>query len=195
MAGKNKYFFVDAELEYAKVFEANRDMGNEQVDHSDTDGVYTVNITVDEDTKNRLIEGGFPAKQGAYETFKAKGDGKFGYKARRPHKHAFWTVKDENGEDTGKPVIFGPPRVFDYNQAAKAWEDAGRAGKFEDYITAWTIEDGLIGNGSKATVKLKVENGVGSIGKAKGKPFQKVTLEAIALKDVVVYEKENAEWY
>ena len=196
MAGKNKHVFVEAELRYAKVFPENRDMGNEQVDHTATDGMYSVDLIVTDEEKAKMIASGVPEKQGAYDQFRATDDGRWLFKAKRRHKHETWTRKTEDGHDTGEPLIYGPPRVFDYNAAMAAWEKAEKKGPLLDYITPWKIEDGLIGNGSRANVRLKVESGVGTMGKAKGKVFSRVTLEAVALKDIVEYAGgSNEGWY
>lgn len=198
MANKPKYVFVDAELQYAKVFPEIRDMGNPDkgIDYSDTDGLYKVNLIVDEATKAEMIAGGVPEKNGAYDSFKSIGDGKWQFVAKRKHKHESWTEKDEEGNDTGRPVIFGPPKVFDYATAEKAWLDAERKGSLTDYVTPWTLDDGALGNGTKAKVKLKIESGVGVAGKAKGKPWSRVVLDTIAIKELVAYEgATNSEWF
>ncbi len=191
---KAKYIFLSAELQYPKVFYENRDMGNAQVDRSDTDGAYTVTLVVDDATKEELIQKGIPAKQGPYDTFKKRDDGRWSFNAKRPHKHPTWTQKDAEGNDTGEPVVFGPPKVFDLNKAQEAQTNAEVKGPLTDYIVPWTIQDGLIGNGSKAQVKLKREEGIGTQGKAKGKAWVKITLESIALTDVVAYESSDA-WF
>jgi hypothetical protein len=200
MAGKNKYVFIDAELAYAKVFETNRDMGNPDkgVDYSETDGIYSVDLLVTDEVKAQMIAGGVPEKAGAFEQFKPTNDGRWKFKARRKHKHEYWTEKTEDGEDTGRPVVFGPPKVFDYNAAENAWMAAEKKGGLNDYITPWTIDDGLLGNGTKAKVKLKVESGVGVMGKAKGKPWSRVVLDAIAITELSAYDAggvSNNDWF
>jgi hypothetical protein len=190
-SNKTKYVTVDAELEYAQVFLENRDMGNEQVDHSDTDGVYKVTLILDEDNKNKAIEAGCPAKQGAFEQFKAfERDGNTLYKfvVRRPHIHPKFMVMDEQGNPTDERLILGPPQTFDLNKARKAWEEAGEKGRLDQYAIQWTINDGLIGNGTKAKVKLSIATGEGKFGKAKGKKFTKVQLMGIGITNLVEYE-------
>lgn len=195
MANKTKYITLDAELEYAQVFLENRDMGNAQVDHSDTDGVYKVTLILDEDGMNKAIEAGCPQKQGAFAQFKPfERDGKTLYKftVRRPHIHPRFMVMDENNQPTDERLTLGPPQVFDLNIAKKAWEEAEQKGRLDQYSTPWTIEDGLIGNGSKAKVKIAVASGVGVHGKAKGKPFTKVELMGVGLTNVVEYVGGNS---
>jgi len=197
MANKTKYVTLDAELEYAQVFLENRDMGNEQVDHSDTDGMYKVTLILDEDGMNKAIEAGCPEKQAAHIQFKPfERDGKTLYKftVRRPHIHPRFMVMDEDGQPTDQRLILGPPQVFDLNIAKKAWEAAEQKGRLDQYSTAWTLEDGMIGNGSKAKVKIAIASGVGVNGKAKGKAFTKVELMGIGLTNVVEYVGGGSGW-
>ena len=190
MSNKTKYVTLDAELKYAQVFLENRDMGNDKVDHSDTDGVYKVTLVLDEENKDKAIAAGCPEKQGAFAQFKpVEVNGKIAYEftVRRPHIHPRFMKRDENGQDTDERLVLGPPQVFDLNVAKRAWEEAGEKGRLDQYATPWTIEDGLIGNGSKAKVKLAIQQGIGTQGKAKGKKFTKVELMGIGLTNIVEY--------
>lgn len=169
MAVKKKptWFTVEAELEYAKVFERNRDMGNDEVDHSETDGLYTVNLIIDEEAKQDMIRAGVPEKSGpgkGYEMFKPTDDGRWKYVAKRPHLSKYMT--DENGEQ----VVVGPPRVRDANTIVE--DEDGKK-----YYADWDT-DVNIGNGSIAIVKGKVIHARRPI----------VQLEAIAVKELVEYE-------
>lgn len=187
---KTKYVTLDAELEYAQVFYENRDMGNEHVDHSDTDGVYKVTLILDEENKDKAIAGGCPEKQGAFAQFKPfERDGKTLYKftVRRPHIHPKFMVMDENNNPTDQRLILGPPQTFDLEAAKKAWQEAGEKGRLDQYATQWTVQDGLIGNGTKAKVKLSISFGIGTQGKAKGKKFSKVQLMGIGITNLVEY--------
>lgn len=187
---KTRFITLDAELEYAQVFYENRDMGNDQVDHSDTDGMYKVTLILDEANRDKAIEAGCPAKQGAHDQFKPfDRDGVTLYKTnvRRPHLHPRFMQRDENGQDTDQRLVVGPPKVFDLNAALAAWSEADEKGRVDDYATAWTMEDGLLGNGTKAKVKLAIQSGVGVHGKAKGKKFSRVELVAIGFTDLVEY--------
>jgi len=190
MSNKSKFVTIDAELEYAQVFFENRDMGNDQVDHSDTDGMYKVTLILDEDNRNKAIEAGAPEKQGAHLQFKPfERDGKTLYKTtvRRPQLHPRFMKQDENGQNTDERLVVGPPKVFDLNAALAAWSEAGEKGRLDDYARDWTHEDGLIGNGTKAKVKLVIQSGIGVHGKAKGKKFTRVELVGIAFTDLVEY--------
>lgn len=187
---KTKYVTLDAELEYAQVFYENRDMGNEQVDHSDTDGVYKVTLILDEENKEKAIQAGCPEKQGAYFQFKPfERDGKTLYKftVRRPHLHPKFMVRDADGQDTDERLVLGAPQVFDLNRAKEAWVAAGEKGRLDQYSIPWTQDDGLLGNGTKGKVKLSIQTGVGVHGKAKGKRFTKVELMGVGITNLVEY--------
>lgn len=186
---KAKFPIIDGSLKYAKVFESNRDMGNENVDFSETDGMYTVELIMDEANKNKLVEAGVPVKQGAFPTFKDV-DGNFSIKLKRPHLHKYFKQKDEQGNLTDEPQVIGAPEVFDLNAATTAWEASGHKGPLYDYIVPWTIEDGFIGNGTKAKVKVRVEQAVNG----KGKPFTKIQLESIGFYELVKYENAGSGW-
>jgi len=183
---KNKYVIVDAILEYAKVFEQNRDMGNDKVDLSETDGEYKVHILVDDANMQKMLDAGVPAKQGAFAQFHKKefeGQTLNMFRAKRAHKHKHFKAYDADGNLTNEPLVLGEPVVFDYNDfISKQADNIGK--KPHEYITKLTIEDGLIGNGTKAKVKLRVENGTSG----KGKAFTKVQLESVGITDLVVYE-------
>ena len=174
---KTFYHHVDASLRYAKVFYDNRDMGRPgtDVDYTDIDGQYQVEVLVTEAQKAEMIEQGIPEISMGYTQFKKEGEDLFAYRLKRPQKSK--SLKDDNGN----PVVFGPPVVFDYNKAVAAMKEAG-TGKLGDYIVPWDMSsDGLIGNGSKAYVTYTVyKNGKKRI----------IKLEKIGIYDHVKYEPQ-----
>jgi hypothetical protein len=181
---KSKSVIVDAILYYPKVFLENRDMGNEHVDLSETDGMYKVELFLDAENVKKLEEAGMPKKFGAFPAFKEgehQGKTYKRYTAKRPHLSKY--LLDEAGDRK----VMGPPLVFDFNTFQEAYKAAGGQGKSDDYITPWTIQDGLIGNGTKAKVRLNIYKGVKAT---------IVTLERIGITDHVVYETAgNSEWF
>lgn len=189
MADKKEYKSVwvtfDTTLYYPQVFEANRDKGEV---HSETDGVTKVTISLTDEQINELKSLGVPETALGYQTFKEfdiDGVQFTGMVVKRP-----WVSKYLKDED-GNPQVMGAPKVFDYHKAVQAFKDAGGKGILKDeHKTFWTIEDGLIGNGTKAKVKLSVYRGKNKA----GKPTCVVTLEEIAITDLVVYEgKERSD--
>lgn len=176
--GKTKVIILDVLLHYVKVFEENRDMGNDKVDHSDTDGIYSVDLELTLEQVDQLKALGVPAATLGYQTFKKREEGdNYTFKVKRPHVSKY--LKD----DEGKRQVMGPPLVFDYNAALKAWDEAGRAGRFDEYIAPWKMADGLIGNGTRAKVKLSVYKGKATI----------VTLERIGFTELVQYTGADSE--
>lgn len=112
-------------VRYAKVTEADRDMGNN--DGSDMDlkiksqeGIYNAILVLDDDTAEYLKEQGIPAKGLSAQLWKTTPEGDITYKVKRPHVNP--KIIDE---DTGKPLYYGPPKVLldtedgniPYNQA------------------------------------------------------------------------------
>jgi hypothetical protein len=79
----------------------------------------------------------------------------------------------------------GEPLVFDLSKALEAYNKAGAMGYIKpEFKTKWTVKDGLIGNGTRAKVKLSVYRGKNKA----GKPTCIVTLEEIAITELVPYE-------
>jgi len=142
---KKKYPTFEAELEYAKVFEHNRDMGNEKIDLSDTDGRYSVVLIIPQETKDMLVGMGIEEKSLGHDRFKPTGDGRYRYQVYRTHLHKH--IKD----DDGNPILNGPPIVVDTNK--KIINEDGQP----DY-EPWDPEV-LIGNGSTARIKLQLVYG------------------------------------
>lgn len=176
---KTIWITLDTTLYYAQVFEANRDKAEM---HSDTDGVTKVTLRLSDEQIQEMLDLGVPESALGYQTFKdvtIDGENFRAYVAKRP-----WVSKYLKNED-GSPVQMGAPVVFDYNKMVQEHKDAGRTGRMkEEDITPWTIDDGLIGNGTKAKVKLSIYRGKNKA----GKPTCVVTLEKIAITDLVVYE-------
>jgi hypothetical protein len=180
---KTVWITLDTTLYYAQVFEQNRDKGEV---HSETDGVTKVTLALTDEQINELKSLGVPESALGYQTFKdfdIDGVQFRGYVAKRPWVSKY--LKDDNGE----PQVMGAPKVFDFNKAVAAWKEAGGTGRIMDeHITPWDMEkDGLIGNGSKAKVKLSIYRGKNKA----GKPTCVVTLEAVAITEHVPYEGGN----
>ncbi|CAB4139071.1 hypothetical protein UFOVP346_18 [uncultured Caudovirales phage] len=176
--GKTKVVILDAILHYAKVFEENRDMGNDKVDHSDTDGIYSVDLELTLEQVDQLKALGVPAVALGYQTFKKREEGDtYTYKVKRQH------LSKNLKDDSGNRQMMGAPLVFDYNAALKAWDDNSRAGRFDEFIVPWKMSDGLIGNGTRAKVKLSVYKGRATI----------VTLERIGFTELVQYTGTDSE--
>ncbi len=141
-----KKVYVDCELEWTKLRPEDRDMGpNDGSDMAKNfdakKGIYVVNCIIDEDTKSKMVADGIPNKGLQAQLFKTNKEGKQFYKATRPH----FNPKFKN-QDTGEQgVEMGPPVML------KLVED--------EYLPWDWGEDGLIGNGTKATVKFDVWDG------------------------------------
>ena len=69
---KTHYHMVDAQVRYAKVFYDNRDMGRPgtDVDYSDTDGQYQIEVLVNDEQKADMIAQGIPEISMGYPQFK-----------------------------------------------------------------------------------------------------------------------------
>lgn len=180
---KTKWHTLDTTLYYAKVFEKNRDTNDM---HSASNGVTSVSMILTDEQIQELMDLGIPKSALGYETFKKKdfaGDD-WVYTAKRPWTHKYLK------EDDGSPVHMGEPEVFDYNKALAKWSEAGATGSLRDHIEQWSmVNDGLIGNGTKAKVKLSIYNGKNKA----GKPTNVTTLESIAITDLVVYESSTGD--
>ena len=178
---KTVWITLDTTLYYPQVFEQNRDKGEV---HSETDGVTKVTLALTDAQIDELKGLGVPESALGYQTFKdfdIDGVQFRVYVAKRP-----WVSKYVIDENTGELQVMGAPKVFDFNKAVEAWKADGGAGRIMDeHITPWDMEkDGLIGNGSKAKVKLSIYRGRNKA----GKPTCVVTLEAVAITEHVPYE-------
>ena len=174
---KTNWVTLDTTIYYAQVFEGNRDKAEM---HSATDGVTKVTLILTQDQVDTLKEMGVPETALGYDTFKKRdfaGDD-WTYVAKRP-----WVSKYLKEED-GSNKVMGAPLVFDYNAALERWQEAGATGGLGDHIVPWTQEDGLLGNGTKAKVKLSVYVGKNKAGKA----TSVVQLESVAIVELVPYE-------
>lgn len=159
----------EAELEWARLREDNRDMG--PGDDSDVgrkiteqDGQYTLDMIVTDDVKAQMLKDGIPEAPLGHNQFKPTDDGRWRYKAKRPH------LAVKMLDDDGNPTVMGPPVVLDY----KASKEANAAVEIEENV----------GNGSKAIVKLAIWKGRGTI----------VTLDKVGVTDLVEYEAEE-RWF
>ena len=171
---------LECQIYYPQVFEDNRDNGEM---HSETEGVTKVTLRLSDDQIADLMSVGVPESALGYQTFKdvtIDGENFRAYIAKRP-----WVSKYLVDDATGENKVLGAPLVFDYNKAMTSYEAAGSRGVMgKEHITPWAIDDGLIGNGTKAKVKVSIYRGKNKA----GKPTCVVTLEAIAIMDLVVYE-------
>ena len=141
-------FTMDMVLEYAKVFEENRDMGgdtnNAAKKAAKHNGQYVTNAYfTDEAQVQELLDGGMDPKPMGNDRVKQGNDfgiGKF-IKLARMHDHVM-TFTDKKGNPTD--VDFGgAPKVVNLTNGVenKAW---------------WTFsDDGTLGNGTKAKVQFE----------------------------------------
>ena len=163
-----KKVYVECELEWTKLREEDRDMGprdgSDMANNFDAkQGIYVVNCVIDEATKNKMVADGIPNKGLQAQLFKTSKEGKDFYKATRPHFNPKFVDK-ETGE---QGVVMGAPAVLKMVDG--------------EYIN-WDWEaDGLIGNGSKATVKFDVWDG------------KITTMEKVLVTDHLKYEADNDE--
>ena len=163
-----KKVYVECELEWTKLREEDRDMGprdgSDMANNFDAkQGIYVVNCVIDEATKDKMVADGIPNKGLQAQLFKTSKEGKDFYKATRPH----FNPKFRNMETSEQGVTIGEPAMF---------KQVG-----EDHVP-WDWEvDGLVGNGSKAIVKLDVWDG-------------KITqLEKVSVTNHVVYEGKDSD--
>ena len=148
--GETTYITYDAVLEWAKVFEFNRDMGSPEYPKEETNGEYQLTTIVDEETKAKMIAAGIPEVSMGWPQFKPAEDGKFAYRTKRPHQSKWLKERD------GSPVVLGPPEVFFFNESVAKMKAEG-GDTIEPYIVHHNPDvDGLISNGSEAKVKLSI---------------------------------------
>jgi len=171
----------DVTLYYPQLFESNRDKGDV---HADTQGVTKVTVALSDEQEKELLGLGVPATALGYQTFKnytIDGVNFRGAVFKRP-----WFSKYLK-DDEGNPQFVGAPKVFDFNKAVELWKEAGGTGRIMDnHKVQWKIEtDGLIGNGSKAKVKISVYRGTNKA----GKPTCVIQLEEVAITDLVKYDR------
>ena len=158
-----KKVYVDCELEWTKLRPEDRDMGpNDGSDMAKNfdakKGIYVVNCIIDEGTKFKMVADGIPNKGLQAQLFKTNKEGKQFYKATRPHFNPKFKNQDtgEQGVEMGPPIML---KMVDGEYLPWDWES-----------------DGLIGNGTKATVKFDVwDNKI-------------TTLEKVCVTEHVAYE-------
>ena len=176
---KTIWITLDTQIYYPQVFEVNRDKGDM---HSETQGVTKVTLKLTDAQIEELKSVGVPATQLGYQTFKdvtIEGENFRAMTVKRP-----WVSKYLK-DDVGEAQFVGAPMVFDFNKALAAWKESGSIGRImQDHKTQWVTEDGLLGNGTKAKVKLSIYRGTNKA----GKPTCVVQLEEIAIVDLVAYE-------
>jgi hypothetical protein len=143
-----KKVYVECELEWTKLREEDRDMGSNLMEGSDQrnnieakQGLYIVNCVIDEGAKSKMIADGIPNKGLQAQLFKVSKEGKDFYKATRPHVNPKFFDKETGTQG----VVMGAPAVLKLVDG--------------DYVNWDWDADGLIGNGSKATVKFDVWDG------------------------------------
>ena len=165
-----KKVYVECELEWTKLREEDRDMGTNLMEGSDQrnnieakQGLYIVNCVIDEDAKSKMIADGIPNKGLQAQLFKVSKEGKDFYKATRPHVNPKFFDKETGTQG----VVMGAPAVL-------KWVDG-------EYINWDWDDDGLIGNGSKATVKFDVWDG------------KITTMEKVLITEHLIYEANNDE--
>lgn len=123
---------------FAKVFENNRDMGQNLQDGDQKDkilaeqGHYVMNVMITPETKKQMIAAGVPKTGMVGQLFKEDDEGNLYYKCKRPHFNPRL--------NKGLGEIMGAPVVLDVDS--------------ED----WNPEV-LIGNGSEVKVRLDVWDG------------------------------------
>jgi len=136
--------YMHGKARYAKVFEHNRDMGEnlqpgDQKDKIElTQGQYIVDLVVTPEEKVKAISNGIPDKGMIGMRWKTNNDGEAFYKASRKHFNPNMTDRD-TGE---KGVIQGPPQIMK---------------KVDGENVKWDFdEDGFIGNDSEVVLKMNV---------------------------------------
>ena len=132
--------YVDFEgtAKFAKVFEHNRDMGENLMDGDQKNkiiaeqGHYLLTVEITPETKKQMIAAGVPDKGMVGQLFKEDDEGNLSYKCKRPH----FNPRLNRGEGE----VMGAPVVMDGEN--EGWD-----------------EEVLIGNGSKLKVRLDVWDG------------------------------------
>ena len=123
---------------FSKVFERNRDMGDNLQDGDQKDkitaeqGHYVMNVKITPEVKEQMIADGVPNKGMVGQLFKEDDQGNAFYKCKRPH----FNPRLNKGEGD----VMGAPTVMDENN------------------DSWDTEVN-IGNGSEVKVRLDVWDG------------------------------------
>jgi len=132
--------YVDFEgtAKFAKVFEHNRDMGENLMDGDQKgkilaeQGHYILTVEITPETKMQMEAEGVPSKGMVGQLFKEDDEGNLSYKCKRPH----FNPRLNRGEGE----VMGAPVVMDADN--EEWDDSV-----------------MIGNGSKLKVRLDVWDG------------------------------------
>lgn len=195
---------IDCELEYCKLFEDDRDMGNEHVNLDKFDGVYRVTCIMDDDNKEKLIKAGVPQDHALlkkeiesfmkdnnlddYDLAEVKyGKTKEGEKLinKVRYQQEFKQTEDGRWKFSFKRPHFNPNLAGTVNPKTGVENDGimgpPRVTDFEATQEAkefvmWN-PDVKLGNGSKGKVKVSVYKGRGTT----------ITLEAVAVTDHIEY--------
>ena len=206
-----KWVTIDCELEYAKVFEDNRDMGSEKVNLDKFEGVYRVTCIMDDENKQKLLDAGVPQDHDLLEqkvrafmeaegiddpdlaAFKY-GKTKEGEKltAKVGYQQKFKKRDDGRWSFSFKRPHFNPNLAGKINPKTGEENDGYMYGpRVTDYAATqeagefvlWNPEVKL-GNGTKAKVKVAVYKGAGS---------SIITLEAVSVVEHVEFNPEPSE--
>lgn len=202
---KTDWVQIDAELEYAKVFEDDRDMGNEKVNLDKFQGVYRVTCIMDDENKQKLLKAGVPQdhdllEQKVREFMEAEG-------IDDPDLAAFKYGKTKEGEklttkvgyqqkfkkrDDGRWSFSFKRPHFNPNLAGSVNSKTGEvndgymgAPRVTDYAATQEAKEFVmwdpevkLGNGTKAKVKVQIYKGGNS---------SIITLEAVSVVEHVEY--------
>ena len=166
MATTYKEVITKGPVEWARIFEENRDLEGYEGAYSDTEGAYTITQVLDKAEYEKLKKSGSMKKPIQSRMM----DGVIAVKFERKH-----IIKDRAGNVVEKAG--GPPKVVGPN--GKPWS---------------MEEDGLIGNGSLAELTHLVQ-GFSVIDKDTGKAKQvaRTTLQKVKVLELVKYERQEEE--
>lgn len=185
MSKTKQIVFKDISVRFARVFEENRDMGDNLPEGSDakmkieeTQGKYAIDLPMSREYKQQMIQAGIPNKGMLGQLWKEDSDGEVFYKATRKHFNP--KLRDKETSDYG--VVQGPPKVVmaEFNDEGKIVSNRPWVFKDED----GEFQDGYLGNESICDVRVSVWDD------------KIVTLEAILVKEHIEFEPEgNGEWF
>lgn len=147
-------------VEWAKVFEGNRDMNGYEGSYVEFDGAYTVQQKLTKEEFEKLKQAGTSKKPNQKRLM----DGELVIKFERKHK-----VTRKDG--TELPQAGGAPKVTDADG------------------NEWTMDKGLIGNGSVAEVTNLITIFKGQ----DGKTYSRTTMTGMKVLEHVAVEEKEAE--
>jgi hypothetical protein len=163
MATAYKEVTTTGPIEWAKVFENNREMVGYEGVYEPCDGAYTVTQVLDKSEFDKLKKAGSQKKP--IQKRLLEGDGKIAVKFERKH-----LVQKSDGTPILKAG--GPPKVV--NNEGKPWD----------------VEvDGLIGNGTVAEVTNLITTFKGQ----DGKPISRTSLTKVKIVEFLPYTRPNQE--